>query len=139
MVDSFLNHIMGLDSSSGDENFEAAIQSHISLLLNTRRGSLFHLPTYGLPDLSEIYQSRKGDMDNFAEEIRETLSRFEPRLRNVEVKGVLLTEDLDGSGNRLTFNISGQIKQGVKISNLSFRTVVFRDGRYNTSKVNQYG
>lgn len=132
---SALWNVMGLGGVGSDEDLEASIQSHIALLLNTRRGSLPHLPEYGLPDLSEIYTVQKNGLDDFTKIIEKTLSRFEPRLRTIKVK----REGSEENTTVLRLLISGNIKQGSNVSRLAFRTEVHRDGRFNTSKVSNYG
>ena len=62
-----------------------SISSHLLKLLNTRRGSLVHLPDYGIPDLAEIYQDLPYSVNRLVQAIKHTIEKYEPRLTNVKV------------------------------------------------------
>jgi len=79
ILDSLINY-------SGN-TFEKSdsIGKHLTLLLNSRRGALAHLPEYGLPDITNIYQNLPHSIHGFVESIRKTIMQYEPRLQNVKV------------------------------------------------------
>ena len=60
-----------------------SIQRNLNFLLNTRQGSLQHLPDYGLPDLGEIYRGLPCSVDNFLTTLIKTVRKYEPRLSDV--------------------------------------------------------
>lgn len=65
-----------------------SIARHLRCLFNSRRGSVAHLPLYGLPDISQIYQELPDSLYGFIEAIRETVIQYEPRLSHVRVSPV---------------------------------------------------
>jgi len=62
-----------------------SIQDNIQRILNSRRGSLAHLPDYGLGDLSRIYRHLPASAHTLKSEIETTLLRYEPRLKAIDI------------------------------------------------------
>jgi len=75
-----------------EDRMHHSIQSHLRYLLNTRQKSLVHQPTYGLPDVSEIYQNLPQSLADLIQQVKKTIERFEPRLGNVTVSHQPQTE-----------------------------------------------
>ncbi len=77
-----------LDILSGEykEPEFCSIRAHLTRLLNSRCGSLAHLPDYGLPDVTEIYQGLPYSIDALIDAIKNTIEKYEPRLHNVSIK-----------------------------------------------------
>lgn len=105
------------DGESVDANDETAlvnsVRDHLKRLLNARQGVLRHLPDYGLPDLPSLYSGLPYAAEDISRQVRQTVERYEPRLRNVSVRlvttnelncvvGVELTGELPG-GHRARF------------------------------------
>lgn len=63
-----------------------SIKEHLAILLNTRRGTLPHLPDYGLPDSSQVSIKDRIAISKFGRDIEETVKKYEPRLIHVRVK-----------------------------------------------------
>ena len=63
-----------------------SIKEHLSILLNTRRGSIPHLSDYGLPDSSQVPMEDRIAVSKFGKEIEETVKKYEPRLVHVRVR-----------------------------------------------------
>ncbi len=84
-----------------------SITYHLNILLNTRQGSLQHLPNYGIPDLNIIYQGLPDSISGFAKLLCKIIERYEPRLSDVSV--------LHKSSNQhdyiLNLEIKGKIEQ----------------------------
>ena len=69
-----------------------SVQQNIQRILNTRAGSLKHLPDYGLPDLTRIYKALPASAHQLKKQMETTLLRYEPRIRAVDI-AVLESED----------------------------------------------
>ena len=63
-----------------------SIKEHLNILLNTRRGSVFHLPDYGLLDSTQVSMKDRISISSFGKALEETVRRYEPRLTRVRVK-----------------------------------------------------
>ena len=63
-----------------------SIKEHLAVLLNTRRGSIFHLPDYGLPDSTQVSMKDRTSISRFGKDLEETVRKYEPRLTRVRVK-----------------------------------------------------
>lgn len=72
-------------------NFDAtqqtinSISQHVEHLLNTRQGSVNHLPDLGLPDITEIYQDLPSSSHELMAAIKQCLEKYEPRLSQIRV------------------------------------------------------
>lgn len=63
-----------------------SIKEHLSILLNARRGSIPHLPDYGLPDSSQVSMNDRIAITKFGKEIENIVKKYEPRLSHVRVR-----------------------------------------------------
>ncbi|VAW76154.1 Uncharacterized protein similar to VCA0109 [hydrothermal vent metagenome] len=115
-----------LGAVAESEHTAHSIVSHLSRLLNARQGVLRHLPDYGLPDITEVYQGLPYSLDGLLEDITRLILKYEPRLLNVEVVPVSVN-DVDAI---LRLEIRGSTEDG-KI--MKFETF-FLSGGY--AKVN---
>ena len=103
-----------------------SISSHLTRLLNSRQGSLQHLPDYGLPDITEIYQGLPYSVNQLTQAIKNTIEKYEPRLRNVYV-----SQNSDANKDYiLHLLIRGEINGGKK---LEFDTYFVNEG---TAQIN---
>src|SRR5262245_59408158 len=72
------------DVPEGEQQLHSVL-GNLRRLFNARRGSLIHVPEYGLPDLSDVSPSSPEKIESLRVAIREAVERFEPRLQNVRV------------------------------------------------------
>jgi type VI secretion system protein len=63
-----------------------SIKAHLNRLLNARTGSLAHMPDYGLPDVTELYQDLPYSVVTLTKAIENVIAKYEPRLQNVKIK-----------------------------------------------------
>lgn len=61
------------------------IRDNLEVILNTRQGSVPHLPEYGLPDLAKVYAHEPEGFEYLQRSIRTTVHLYEPRLDHVQV------------------------------------------------------
>jgi len=82
-----------------------SVMDHLSRIFNIRRGSIPHLKDYGIPDMSEIYRKMPDGIEELRDAIKETIEKYEPRMRNVRI----LPRESEGDKLKLIFMISGEI------------------------------
>ncbi|WP_322049842.1 type VI secretion system baseplate subunit TssE [Paraburkholderia bannensis] len=73
------------DFTPEDQTF-LSVRDNIERILNSRRGSLAHLPDFGLDDLSEIYRHLPSSTHKLRNAIESTLLKYEPRLKRIEIE-----------------------------------------------------
>jgi type VI secretion system lysozyme-like protein len=93
------------DTMSEEEKLRRSIVENLKLVLQTRQGSVLHLPDFGIPDIRQIYFD-EGTIDSVPKKISETILKYEPRLVDVRVK----KKDFDDKNLRVTLEISAKIK-----------------------------
>ena len=100
------------EQSDFESSLCESLQVHLTCLLNTRRGSLQHMPDYGLPDMTEIYKSLPYSVNQLINAIYETIAKYEPRLSQVKVQH-LSNPYQDGV---IHLAVQGKIFNGQKIN-----------------------
>jgi type VI secretion system lysozyme-like protein len=95
-----------IDALSEDQKLRMSITESIKMILQTRRGSVLHLPDFGIPNVLQLFFDSGGSLDPFREEIRETLLRYEPRLSDVQVE----KEFFDQNNMRISLRIVARIR-----------------------------
>jgi type VI secretion system protein len=96
----FANGIAVDDFDAATQTF-LSVQDNIQRILNSRRGSLVHLPDYGLGDLSRIYRHLPTSAHTLQREIEATLLIYEPRLKSISI-----TVDNPEPGMLLSFTMN---------------------------------
>lgn len=99
------------------------ITSHLINLLNTRQGSVAHMPDFGLPDLTEVYKGIPSSIAAFKQAMLNTINKYEPRLKNVEI---IESRDKTSLSTVLKFKLVAELDNGNKIS---FTTDFLSEGR----------
>lgn len=106
-----------------------SVVSNLHRLFNTRRGTVRHLPGYGLPDISEIYRDIPESIPDLRRAIQEAVAQYEPRLRYARVEH----QHTDAYTMQLVFLLSAQLVEGAPVrfrttftSNESARVSPFR-------------
>lgn len=96
-----------LENLPEDRKLRLSIAEHLKLLLQTRRGSVQHLPDFGIPDVLQSYIDAGRSVDPFIEQIRATILKYEPRLAKIEIK----KDSFDENNLRLRLSINMTIKE----------------------------
>lgn len=96
-----------LENLPEDRKLRLSIAENLKLLLQTRRGSVAHLPDFGVPDFLQSYIDAGGSIDPLIEQIRATILKYEPRLGEVKVKKEYFVE----RELRLSLRITAVIKE----------------------------
>lgn len=89
------------------EDLEAAVLDNLGKLLNTRQGSSASAPDYGTAELSELVHAFPDTIGVMQRTIKNTILKYEPRLKNVQVRPIE-PED-DESGMFVHFEVTAQI------------------------------
>ncbi len=74
-----------LNQVSEEEQVILSVLDNMQRILNTRAGSLKHLPDYGLPDMTTVLQGMPGTAHQLMRVLADVLLKYEPRLKRVNV------------------------------------------------------
>jgi len=88
-----------------------SIRDHLTRLLNARKGTLAHMPDYGLTDIAQIYQRLPYSVSELVEVIGEAIEKFEPRLSRVEVTH----RPIETGDCVLTLEVRGSLTNGQRV------------------------
>jgi type VI secretion system protein len=109
-----------LTVTENTEQLAESILRHLRRMLNTRQGHVLIQPEYGMPDVTEFLQNLPGMVEVVQQGIRNSVEKFEPRLRNVTVTYVP-SEDLL---TNLRFEITGELVTEREEASVWFETAV---------------
>ena len=113
------------------QDLEAVVLDHLSQMLNTRQGSSLTCPDYGIVELSELLQDFPDALGVMQRALKNTITKYEPRMKNVQVRAVQvgtsgdlnayfeITAQLqypDGTRRPVRFNTSIDESSNVKIA-----------------------
>jgi type VI secretion system protein len=99
------------DSLVHEECVVNSVAAHLEKMLSTRAGSVQALPDYGLPDLNDMSLSLYDSLAQARSAIESFITRYEPRLSDVEVTPIPREDD----PFRLLFEIQGLLElAGIK-------------------------
>lgn len=94
-----------LDQVSEEEQVILSVLDNMQRILNSRAGTLSHLPDYGLPDMSKILQGMPGSAHELMVTLSDRLLKYEPRLQKINV--VMLEQSVPGE---LRYAIDAELK-----------------------------
>ncbi len=124
----------GLNAQSADEDPVALMESvrqHVTRLLNARHGMSQALPDYGLPAMADLTVGTGDYVQRVQEAIRNTIEKYEPRLRAVRV-----TRDPEAEAQRsqkLVFAIEGIMVGRNSEHRIRFETAVAGSEEFDLS------
>ena len=102
-----------------------SVQGHLQQMLNTRWGSVPIADDFGIPDFTDILSSYPESVRDLERSLRQTIQKFEPRLKNVRVKFIPQEEgDL-----AVSFQISAKLNLERLKDSVIFESQLDSDGR----------
>ena len=112
---------LGLHQVSEADQPTLSVLDNLQRILNSRAGTLSHLPDYGLPDMGLILQGLPATAHGLMSTLTNTLLKYEPRLAAVNIE--LLPQALPG---HLEYALDVQLKGG---EHMSFGTTLAPEGK----------
>ncbi|OCG21360.1 MULTISPECIES: type VI secretion system baseplate subunit TssE [unclassified Gilliamella] len=76
---------IAVDDVPENEQTIISVMDNIERILNSRAGAIKHLPDYGLPDMSTIFQALPSSAYILMRAIEQTLLKYEPRLASIKI------------------------------------------------------
>ncbi|MFK0095020.1 type VI secretion system baseplate subunit TssE [Pseudomonas sp. NPDC090592] len=116
---------------SEDDQLTLSVLDNLQRILNSRAGTIAHLPDYGLPDMGTVLQGLPASAHGLMNEIVSTLRRYEPRLEEVRIE--LLTQRRPG---HLEYALEVRVQGGGRTT---FGTTLAPDGRVVVRHLKQEG
>ncbi len=120
---------LALHQVSDRDQVILSVLDNMQRILNTRAGSLAHLPDFGLPDLSRVLQGMPGTAHQLLHTLSSVLLKYEPRLKRIDV--VLLPQTMPGE---LRYAIDAELQE---IGLVRYDTNFMPEGRVLIRHMNQ--
>jgi type VI secretion system protein len=102
-----------------------SILSHLEQILNTRWGSTQIAEDYGVPDFTDLSTGFPDGLRDLERTIRNTIQKYEPRLKSVRVKFIPHEETM----LTVSFQIVAQLILDEGKNPVTFQTVMDSDGK----------
>lgn len=77
---------MQFESLSEDQKLSLSIIENLRMILTTRRGSVLHLPDFGMSDIMQLYRDEGNPVDALKRELKEVILKYEPRVSEVRIE-----------------------------------------------------
>ena len=71
---------------SEEKKLRQSIIENLTMILQTRRGSVLHLSDFGIPDIVQVYVDSGYSFELLKRYISETILKYEPRVEKVKVE-----------------------------------------------------
>jgi type VI secretion system protein len=102
-----------------------SVVEHLQKLLNTRQGGAQIAPDFGMPDYNEALRGQSGASREIEKSIRQSIQKYEPRLKAVRVRFIPLPDDLLS----LNFEIYARLSIGDSEQTVVFESLMDEDGQ----------
>ena len=112
---------LDLDQVGEEDQHTLSVLDDMQRILNSRAGTLAHLPDYGLPDMGQILQGLPATAHGLMRTMQDTLTKYEPRLTAVHIE--LLAQTQPG---HLQYSLEVQLKSGRQVM---FCTTLAAEGK----------
>ena len=99
------------------------------MMLNTRQGCSITVPDYGTTDFSDVTRGY-ASVSKLQEEIRRSIEKYEPRLRNVQVNFT----PMENEPLTMHFDISARVMLDDEEKSTMFRSVIGSNGEVRISR-----
>lgn len=100
---------LALNAICEQDQATLSVLDNLQRILNSRAGTLSHLPDYGLPDMGLILQGLPATAHGLIGNMAQALLRYEPRLAAIDIQ--LLPQIHPG---HLEYSLSVQLKGGTQ-------------------------
>lgn len=101
-----------------------SVLANLKRLLNSRHGHALIQPDYGIPEISEFVYSMPESLAEMRRALKSTIEKYEPRLRNVQVKHVA-SEDVF----LLRFEITAELVTAREKASVWLETLIESSGQ----------
>lgn len=103
------------------EQYVLSVLDNLQRILNSRAGTLSHLPDFGLPDMGLILQGLPAAAHGLIQTMAATLLKYEPRLTSLDIQ--ILPQTAPG---HLSYSLQAQLRGNVAVT---FATTLNPAGR----------
>ncbi|MDY6951666.1 MAG: type VI secretion system baseplate subunit TssE [Thermodesulfobacteriota bacterium] len=107
-----------------------SVLNHLQRILNSRQGSTPIAEDYGVPDFTEFLRRYPDSLNDFERSIRQTIQKYEPRLRAVRVRLIPQEEDAFS----LRFQIVAKLATDEYKESVRFESLVDSDGKISVNR-----
>jgi type VI secretion system protein len=102
-----------------------SVLRHLQRVLNTKRGNVPIAEDYGIPDFTNFLRAYPESLRDFERSIRQTIQKYEPRLRAIRVS--FIPQDEDALSVR--FQIIAKLAIEHEMVPVLFESLVGSDGK----------
>lgn len=97
-----------IDDVAENEQTVISVMDNIERILNSRAGAIKHMPDYGLPDMSTIFQALPSSAYILMRAIEHTLLTYEPRISSIDIN----IQEKNNDAMVLAYELICHLKEG---------------------------
>lgn len=107
-----------------------SVLKHLQRILNTRQGNVPIGEDYGLPDFTYFLRAYPDFIREIERSIRETIQKYEPRLKAIQVNSIPNDEDVLS----LRFQIIARLATDEDKGSVLFESILGSDGKMSVKR-----
>ena len=107
-----------------------SVLKHLQRILNTRQGSVPIGEDYGMPDFTYFLRAYPDSIREIERSIRETIQKYEPRLKAIQVNSIPNDEDVLS----LRFQIIARLATDEDKGPVLFESILGSDGKMSVRR-----
>ncbi|HKB07998.1 MAG TPA: type VI secretion system baseplate subunit TssE [Candidatus Polarisedimenticolia bacterium] len=103
-----------------------SILAHLARMFNTRQGHALTALDYGMPDMTDFMREFPSSAEGMERAIRESIERYEPRLKSLRVR----LERSETDALKLTFRLTAKLALEKQSADVAFAMNVNSEGQF---------
>lgn len=122
--------IANFDNLSEDQKLSSSIIENLRMILGTRKGSVVHLPDFGMPDILQLYMEYGDPIESLKKDIRDVILKYEPRIGEVRFEETEFDQKILRASIKIIIRLKDNPNQEILITEFSTTgwTKVIRQG-----------
>ncbi len=111
--------IAKFDNLSEDQKLSSSIIENLRMILGTRKGSVAHMPDFGMPDILQLYNEFGDPLEKLKEDLHNVILKYEPRIGEVRFEETEFDQKILRASIKIIIRLKDNPNQEILITEFS--------------------
>ena len=111
--------IANFDNLSEDQKLSLSIIENLRMILGTRKGSVVHLPDFGMPDILQLYMEYGNPIESLKKDLHDVILKYEPRIGEVRFEETEFDQKILRASIKIIIRLKDNPNQEILITEFS--------------------
>ncbi len=111
--------IAKFDNLSEDQKLSSSIIENLRMILSTRKGSVAHMPDFGMPDILQLYNEFGDPLEKLKEDLHNVILKYEPRIGEVRFEETEFDQKILRASIKIIIRLKDNPNQEILITEFS--------------------